>query len=181
MTSELFVKQLKLLTPSVESFSRLGYPPDLVEKNIKSYICLPADSGQNIIYANSELLKLVSFYNCSSVQVGLINFRSAVEEIENYYLIGNFDADLLAVSKITLEVVVLDYTNLDWIIWHCASNGARFLDAILAAAECISRCVNDTSLAYDNSYTLSYVLKCSQLAGGDKYKEFYKTLLGYDE
>lgn len=177
MNIDNFVLKLRKLKPSRESFERLGYPPDLIEKRTMAYECLQLRSKKKSNVSN-EILDLLYSYDCSNIEIGIVSFTNNVQEEENFFIIGSAESDLLTLSKITLEVNVVDCQDLDWIIWPCASNGEFFLNAILLAAEFFSMRVDNPSLSDNHKFTHKYVLQCVDAAGGDKYEEFYKTLLG---
>lgn len=180
MTSSEFAQKLEKLTPSKESFLKLGYSSDMVNKRLSEYKCI----GKEYIpqsYLNDDLLRLLTSYDCSAIQIGVVSFAKKIQEEENFYILGDVEADILALSKITLEVQVLDHENIDWVIWTCAANGGYFLDAMLCAAEFFSIRIKNTELANDINFTYENVLKCATKAGGEKYIDFYKMLLGYDE
>lgn len=180
MLKEQFAKELKKLTPAKEDFINLGYSFELANNRLKEYECI--FKGEDFKrYTNDELLDLLTFYDCSGLQIGIISFAKEIKENADYYLIGEAEADILALSKVTLEVIVLDHENTDWPIWTCAANGEHFLDAILHTASFFSSRIKNPKLVSNISYTYSNVLQCTDKAGGEKYLDFYKVLLGYDE
>lgn len=93
-------------------------------------------------------------------------------------LFGEVEADLLAVSKITLEVKVLDYIVPTHVISDCAANGERFLDSLALCAEYFFKTYNDSALAENISYAHEFAIQSAEKAGGEKYVDFYQLLLG---
>ena len=181
MDKDEFALKLKMFKPSKEAFLPYGFKEGEIEKMVRRYDCIPVDAKTYPSDVNSEVLKLLYSYDCSIVEIGILTFSKKVEEIEDYFIIGEVEADILALNKITLEVQVLDHSNLSWVIWPCASNGNYFLDALLLSVEYFSQLLNKPELAANPSFAYEYVLRCSEKAGGDKHIEFYKLLLGYFE
>lgn len=180
MNKERFVSELRELKPSAESFASLGYSPDLIRKRLSGYECKKRPKQIFNIQVSCELVDLINSYDCTNVEVGVLSFGSKISETPDFVMVGNVEADILAIRKITMEIVVLDHVNFDWIIWACASNGKNFLDALIICVEFFSKRINNPQLATNHGYTYETVLICAEKAGGDKYLDFFKLLLGYD-
>ncbi|HZH63780.1 MAG TPA: hypothetical protein VEY10_02740 [Flavisolibacter sp.] len=182
MEAENFVTELKKLSPPKSAYLNLGYPPSLAAEKLKAYECMSLNTKElsHQYFGNNVLLELLCNYNCSKIEIGVVSFVEKLVEVEDYYIIGNVEADILALNKLTLEVEVLDHENLDWTIWSCAANSEYFLNAILKCAEYFNKTICSNELSENSAFTYEYVLQCSDKAGGDKYIEFYKMLLGYD-
>src|SRR5690606_33524721 len=99
----------------------------------------------------------------------------------DFFFLGEAEGDILAVSKITGEIVVLDQMNLQWLIWPCAANGAAFLEAVLLAIGFFSKRISGEISIDDTKSIKHYVSLCSEAAGGEKYADFFKALLGDEE
>ncbi len=179
MNKDSFVKEIKRYTPSRDDFKGLGVSEGFIERELKKYDCFQREAPISNVFINSEVLHLVNWYDCSKLEIGVLRFSNIISETEDHYLIGEIEADVLAVNKITLEIEVLDYTDLNWVIWSCAQNGQMFLDAILLSAEYFSKMLTNDDLNQDTAFRHKYVLECAEKAGGGKYIEFYKLLLGY--
>jgi len=179
MHIEDFVEKLKLLAPSKDSLKKRNLPDDFINRFIQSYHC-DAKSRINLdFYSNDVILKLLQYYDCSKVEIGIVTFASEINEEENFYQIGNVEQDILALNKTLLSIEVLDYANTNYIIWKCASSSSNFLDALLLCTEFFTLRVIDFSLGDDNKYLLERVNLCTEKAGGNQYRDFYKMLLGY--
>ncbi|MDA3616330.1 hypothetical protein [Polluticaenibacter yanchengensis] len=163
-----------------EDYIKLGYLENDIENELREFKCFTKKGNINETYSNNELLNLLSKYDCSNVRIGILVFYENVEETDNYYILGEAETDLLTLNKVTLEIQVLDYTNTDYVIYNCASNGENFMDALLLAANLFSNRIKDLNLAFNEYYTYEFVVACSSKAGGDKYLDFYKVLLGCD-
>ena len=97
-----------------------------------------------------------------------------------YYFVGKVEVDHLVVNKVTNEVEVLDFDNLQNKLWSCAANASKFLDALIFCASFSKQCMFDDDLWENNDIILKTALEISEVAGGEEvYEEFYKMLLGY--
>lgn len=178
MDRDRFVVKLKEFTPSREVYEKLGFSEAFIAKMIRSHECVPIEELRINPEPNSEILKLLSFYDCSTVEIGVLSFNNEVSEVEDYYIIGNVEADLLALNKITLEIQVLDYLVPTHVIWDCAANGECFLDSLALCAEYFFKTYNDAALAENTSFAHEYAIQSAEKAGGEKYADFYQLLLG---
>ena len=180
MDKDTFVNVLLQLAPSIEELKKHGLTDDFISQFIESYKCYPKDGSKNI-YTNDELLMLLQSYDCSKIEIGIVSFLNEIIETEDYFEIGGVEQDILAINKITLEVEVLDHEATGHTIWSCASNSMNFLQAILSVADFFSSKLKAYPAEPDNNVVLKRVQKCTYEAGGEKYIDFYKMLLGYDE
>ena len=178
MKKDEFVFRLKQLAPSREDYHRLNFSDDSITELIKRFECNPLNNDLFNSIKNDEILELLNTYDCSKVEIGLLNLNKTVQEFPNYYLIGKIDSDIIALNKITLEIETLDHEGRNHLLWSCAASSKRFLNSILTAAEFFSRRIKDPGLANNKVFTNEYVLNCTDKAGGKKYIDFYKMLLG---
>jgi hypothetical protein len=178
MDKDMFVNELIKLAPSIAELKKHELPDDFINHFIESYKCYQKDSSKNI-YTNDELLLLLQSYDCSKIEIGIVSFLNEIVETEDYFEIGNVEQDILSINKITLEVEVLDHEAADHVIWSCASNSRNFLQALLSAADFFSSKLKVYPIEPENTVILKRVQKCTYEAGGDKYIDFYKMLLGY--
>ncbi|SJZ93259.1 hypothetical protein [Sediminibacterium ginsengisoli] len=176
MEASLFVEKLKMLAPLKEEFKGLDMPDDFIEQLISSYNCT-LKTNDNLVFLKDPILTLLNSYDCSNLEIGIIKFYNNPIENVDYYKIGNVDADILILEKLTLKIVVLDYANLDHIIWECASNSANFLEALLVCSECLTSKLKSISAEIPYSITSAYINRCAIAAGGEQYIDFYKMLL----
>ena len=108
----------------------------------------------------------------------MISFGSEVNESEDYYYVGKFEVDFLCVSKFSKEVVVLAFDDPLTEAYKCAQNSSVFLEAIIVAGKFLEKCCLDEALSSNQSTICSIAENCSEIAGGKKYLNFYKVLLG---
>jgi len=182
MLNELdFAARLKMLSPSKEDMIKKNLPEDFVDNFLQRYICIKRTSFKRPSFLDNTLLNLVSNFDCSKIEIGIISFLPEFVEKPSFYYVGNAEQDIIVLDKTFLSVNVVDAFYPDHIIWKCASNAENFLEALLVAADFFTSRVKDTSLLTNESYTLERASICSEIAGGDAYLKFYKMLFGYNE
>lgn len=108
----------------------------------------------------------------------MVRFRDVPEPASYGYIIGQVEADYLALEASSGEVTVRDITGSDHIIWKCARDGASLLAALATAAEYLSACmtINRAEAALQRN-TLN---DCVRVAGGPLYRSFFEMLLGVE-
>lgn len=176
MTPEYFVLKLKELSPTKDILSANGFSDEEIAQIMKSYTCAPRAGHVNV--HSDTLLRLLSAYDCSNLEIGLIRFKEEVVEDVSYYIVGEVEADFLGISKTTKEVHVLDHTVPEHVVSFCASNSDAFLDALLSFASFLYLRLKNETLLDNTTFTKLWVQVCTDKAGGEKYLEFYKMLLG---
>lgn len=176
MDSRTFVIQLGRLAPSVPQLERLGFTHGQIDDFRKSFLCQERQSENT---ETNELLRLLIEWDLSQIQVGMVRFLSKPEQVSSDRVcIGSVEADPLVLLYRTGEIVVEESGMPDHILWAAAKNGPMFLDALILAAEFLSkRSVGEIDYE-DNSAAWGMVERCASLAGGDKYLRFYSMLLG---
>jgi hypothetical protein len=179
MPIEYFVSRLNNLKPSEEDLIKLGFDEVFIKSVIDGYQCKKRTHVLNGILNKNTIISLMQEYDCSSVQIGLIQLHNRIIEEEDFYRIGEVEADILVLNKITFQIEVRELLSLDNILWTCASNADNFLDTLLICAQFFSLRIKKPELADDISFTHKTVLECSQASGGIEYIDFYKMLLGY--
>ena len=173
-----FVNILKAI-PSEENankYKELGLDDDFIREYIGRYFFIENKVKQ---YDGEDPIKqLVSNYDGNSVAIGLITFDIKPYEDDLYYYFGRFEIDLLAINKNTGEINQLEYGSDSHLLNSAAKSGLLFLEALIEAAKFLDECGIDDDLYEDQVAINAIADKCSQLAGGDTYLDFYRVLLG---
>jgi hypothetical protein len=180
MTESTFAKQLADLAPRKYKIVDNGLPMEFIDEFIKSYVCIEKVASTLNNDVKDVLLRLLTKYDCSKVQIGQITFLKDIEEYNDFYVVGNIEQDLLVISKLTRNVEVVDFFKNDHIIWKCAIDSDHFLKAMLIAASLFTSAIEDYSLSDDNSYLLGFLNKSVAEAGGLEYYAFFRMLIGYN-
>ncbi len=171
-----FVSELKKI-PNKERISQLkkiGLDEGFIEEYIGCYTFKQIGNKK----IDNPIGNLANNYDGTSVAIGMITFDINWVEDDSYFFFGKFEVDLLAINKKTGEIKLLDHENLEYVMQDCALNGSNFLCAILKAATFLEKLPYDENLANDQKQICEMAIACSNIAGGDKYLGFYKTLLG---
>jgi hypothetical protein len=130
------------------------------------------------VHTTDPLIRLVNNYDVSKTEIGMIWFANDVTESEDYYYVGKLEVDYLFISKFSFEVVILPFDDPLNIAYRCAQNSFLFLDALIEAGKFLETCGVDWSLSDDEKIICSMAEHCAEIAGDEKYKNFYKVLLG---
>jgi len=141
MKYENFIAKLKEVPFQFDEYRKIGLKESYIDNNIKSYSCNFKTNKLDSSFSD-EILKMVDLCNVQKVQIGMIVFYQEVEEEEEFFKFGEYDKDILGISKTTLEAVLLDNSTSD-LVYSCAQNGKKFLDALIVAAKFLeSRIIN---------------------------------------
>lgn len=176
MLAETFIKKLEENAPSLEDLKKIGLNEKEAEKFISKYFGTEKSFYQNVY--RDELLRLVNNYDLKNVEVRMISFYEKIEQDIKFFYIGKAEVDLLVVNKSTGEVQIYEFDSSDHLLWDCAANGAKFLDAIMHSVPFSIKCIFDDDLWNNNKVILEIALECAEIAGGDKYADFFKVYLG---
>lgn len=179
MLAENFIKKLKENAPSIESLKGIGFKDAEAEKFVLSYIGVEKSFYQNVY--KDELLRLVNNFDLQNLEVRMISFYEKIEEDLNFYFVGKAEVDLLVVNKMTGGVQIYEFDSPHHLLWDCAANGAKFLEAVMHSEPFSNKCMFDEKLWNNNKIILEIALDSAEIAGGDKYIDFFKVYLGYFE
>ncbi|MEK6153608.1 hypothetical protein WIW50_10130 [Flavobacteriaceae bacterium 3-367] len=179
MTSSEFVDNLKLIAPSEKSLVEQGLKKDFIENYLDGY---------NLKMINSEtvtddpLLDLIYKYDISNLDIGMIRFenRDDIMDTGRFILFGSYDADVVAIDKITNEVVVLDWEEESRIMGKCSKDTETFLSALLKVAEFNEKMSSNDNLLNDQDAIKNKAREIASTAGGENYIDFYLNILGYE-
>lgn len=177
MSEREFIEKLKGIPYSREEYAKLGVSDSFIEDTIASYNPKPRKHA-SIIQKMDPLISMVNDYDVSKTEIGMIWFGSEVTESEDYYYVGQFEADYLCISKFSHEVVILAFDDPLNAVYKCAQNSFLFLDAIIEAARFLETCGVDVNVGNNQKTICSMAEHCAEMAGGKTYLGFYQVLLG---
>ncbi len=171
-----FISNLALLAPSKDKLINLGFDERGAEREIQSYIVGNREKSISVPDLG-EISILFSDYNPSQIEISFICFSDIPSELsENIYSIGKVEADILALDIKTTEVFVYEHCTNGHILWYCALGGENFLKASLELARYFTKNVFLEEENLDEAEIVAN--RCTEIAGGPKYGDFYKMLLG---
>ena len=178
MLAKEFIARLKFMAPSIDLLIDSGLTVKDANNIIDKYIGAEKTSSQQVEY-NNELLLLLDRFDLRKVEVLLITFNESVRQDLDFYYIGKVEVDHLVINKTTNEIQVLEFDDPRNHLWDCAKNGEKFLDALIKCVSFSNQCMFDDDLYNDSNAILKAAKEYSIVAGGEKYEEFYKMILGY--
>jgi hypothetical protein len=170
-----FTNKIKKLTPSKENLVNSGFSNERAKEIIKHYFICNKD---NQLEVKSEIVKLLTNYDVSNVEIGMIRFQKDLIESNRYFYFARFELDYLANDKQTDEIVLIDYNSDEFVMCKCALNSSCFLDAVLFACEGLTLFLLDENISNNENYVKQLIEKCTLIAGGNEYFDFYQTFLG---
>lgn len=171
-----FKNALREVRPTAESLAGIGLQGNDVAEISASFEVRERGISKDNNLPDATLHDLFVGYDVTSVAVGMVRFRGVPEQVPYGYIIGEVEADYLALEAGSGEITVHDITRATHVIWSCAQNGASLLSALAEAAKYLGACITvDQSGSDVQRQSLD---RCTLLAGGPKYRDFYRMLLG---
>ncbi len=154
MKAAEFIERLKTLTPPIV----VGTFEDLED------------------YGN-ELVNLVMNYDVSDVDFGDITFEDEVFGDDETFELGMFEEKILIIDKASGEVRVEDDDEDGTIVFTCADNGEKFIDALWVAVRYFSFQLNEKLKETDIESCELKAKQCAEVAGSEDYYPFYLDFL----
>ncbi|GGH14923.1 hypothetical protein FAZ19_07050 [Sphingobacterium alkalisoli] len=174
MKASEFVEGLKKIKIDAGPLKKRGLSDQFIEDFKRAYYAPP--TGSNCVSPH-PVVELVENYDCSSLEIGMVTFDEKIEETEDYLFFGKADEHDLAID-ITTGAVVMVESGFDDILFNCAQNDARFLAAILNIGVFLLRRVFEAGLSENDELNIQMAEEFGDIAGGEKYYDFYKMMLG---
>jgi len=179
MNAAEFVQNLAALMPGREALAAAGLRDEDMSAALGSYVCA-ARECQARPAGRDAAIALVDDWDASRAKIGMVQFLERSLPCPLGTQIGVMEVDPLVVTGATGEVVVVDENEPAFVMCYAAENGARFLDALIVAAQFLEKRARD-EIAYDDFAAAQAAAKeCSAAAGGPKYENFYRELLSAD-
>lgn len=178
MNQNEFVKQLLTLPFEDSVYKDGGLDDEFIKKNKNRYIALKRKIPYNSNTAfNDPIISFIQEYDAKNVEIGMINFGKEIVNSSNFIVFGTFELDRLAISIITKEIVMLPESS-DEIGMYCAMNGQKFLECVVFIGKFLEKRGIDDNLYDDENANSLIAEQCAELAGGNKYLNFYRMMLG---
>lgn len=179
MTANQFAEKLRACAPPVGKLRDQGVSAAGVERIRAGYFCGYRGSA-SVQDRKDPLFDLLENYDLSGVEIGSICFCNEVDRSGSKWRIGSCEQDWLVVEPQSGEIQVVDFSRNEHVLWECAANGSKFLDALLLAADFLGRCGWDVQLYNDQSAHQRVATECTNAGGGERYRNFYLTICGCD-
>lgn len=123
------------------------------------------------------LVELVVNYDMHEIFLGDIHFGEEAYEDETTYEVGMFEEKVLIVDKESGEVRVEDDDDEGTILFSCAQNSEKFLDAVWVSISHLSQRLNQALKDTDLEVCYQKAMECAEIAGSEDYFPFYQDLL----
>lgn len=174
MKASEFIEGLKGISVRTDLLKKQGVSDQFIEDRKRFYLAAYKGGGHVSQY---PLVELVENYDCSNVEIGMIKFDERVEVKGRFIFTGRFEVDDLAIDLTTGSVVMLE-CGLEHILYNCAQNDSSFLEAILNIAVFLERRTVEEGLYENEELNIQMAEEFGDIAGGEKYYDFYKMMLG---
>lgn len=175
MDTDDFAKQLAASAPSKSALARAGLGPTETETFARTFRCVrqevtnPEEGWESGFWDGWDL---------GDVEIGMIRFLSSPVVRGNVVHIGFVEADPLLVDYESGSVFAEEMSHPGHTLWRVAKNREMLLDALVCAAEFLSkRGVGEIDFD-DDPASRACARSCASLAGGDEYLPFYLMLVG---
>jgi hypothetical protein len=167
MDADTFLSCLNDAMPTRESLRDYGLDDEEIE-GIRAVFSAPARNnareGQS-----SELERLVAQFDCSRLEVGLVNFLGEIEFHLHGRIFAYCEADPLVVRENGV-VAMYDHADPCSMQTECSSDSEKFLDALCEFIQIRTHKSSWKGRLQDASES------CANAAGGVRYKQFYDIL-----
>lgn len=178
--ADYFSALLSQAAPSLERLVSLGISVSDAEEILRSFRLPRLAARVNVAeLTDGALDELLHWYDCSTLQIGLISFFPTDDVTTSGRVIGAAEADHLVLDQVTGEIIVEELDSDGHVLWSCASGGENLLRALVLAADYLGRCMAAPQPLPSDEGNAALVA-CTQAAGGEKYRPFFSALLGLD-
>lgn len=178
MTHIEFADKLCQVPLEKDLYRKLGCSESLITDNERRACFIEKADFKNLAGNSDDPIEnLVNTYDVANVEIGMVRFNQKVNHRHDYALFGKFEMDDLAINSITKEVILLE-EGIRHILLYCAANSSAFLTALLCMAAFLEKRGVDNSLFENEFVQKQFAIACADVAGGEKYVDFYNLMLG---
>jgi len=178
MEPDTFVKELANAAPNASNLERSGLSKEQARDLVKSFLCVKRELPLAEVSGSDRLLELLRKWDLSKVEIGMVRFPDPPTERSGKMCVGCVEADPLVILPDTGEIAVHELGTKEHLLWLVAKNGSTLLDALVIAARFLEKRGAGTIDFDDYKAARLVALDCASAAGGDRYADFYKMLLG---
>jgi hypothetical protein len=178
MKPDVFVKELAAVAPSASDLEKCGLSQDQARDFVNSFLCVKREHPLPKLNGADELLDLLRDWDLSKVIIGMVRFPNPPTEQLGKMCVGRVEADPLVIISDIGEIAVHELGTKEHLLWPVAHCGSNLLDALIIAARFLGKTAVGTIDFNNYEAARSVALECASAAGGDRYLDFYKMLLG---
>jgi hypothetical protein len=179
MDPETFVKQLAQAAPGLAELTKCGLTGDEASEFIKSFHGLRRKQPLAEPRCADLILELLRNWDLTKVLVGMVRFDDPQVDASGMIRVGYVEADPLVLLPHG-EAVVFEFGTNCHLLWHAAKDSSALLDALIPAAQFLGERGVGKIEWDDSERARTAATRCALAAGGDKYSDFYRMLLGAD-
>jgi len=177
MKAKQFVERLEALAPTIESLRKIGLNEDEAIAERNTYYCSKRPNPL-LMSGSNEVVTLLTEWNIGQIEIGMIRFFDEPVQIKEGLQIALVEADPLVITN---EGEMITYEkNSQHILWRVAQNPDSFLDALLIAANFLTKTGMEIIDFEDVDAAKQAANDCAMVSGGRHYTQFYLMLLGGD-
>jgi hypothetical protein len=170
MDAQTFAIKLIEAAPSDEALHKIGLSEEAIEKERISYQPVPKIQVDQL--SGDPLIDLIVHFDLSNVEIGMIRFENQIRKEVNRWIIGAVETDHLVLDLHTRGIRVDDFRT-GSLLWDCARDSSRFLDALVLAAQFLAKCMIDESVYADSNASNRTACACAEAAGERRiYRSF---------
>ncbi len=174
MNAEDFLKVIQSAMPDYEELKEYGLEDREIIDIQSTFKFTRKIQDTNLKKSVSELERMISEYDCSKIELGLIRFIKDSKQLKNGVMCAYSEADLLIVND-DGSVSIYDHAEPNRITQNCAVDSSCFFDALAEFID-IRKHKLDWRGRIDEAAE-----RCGGIAGGSQYEKFYFSLLSFFE
>lgn len=176
MTHIEFVDGLRKVPFERGVYTKLGLDENFIYANEARYNITRKKMHESS-NSGDPIKDLLEQYEVTNMEIGMVHFNQVLSFRGMYVLFGKVEVDDLGINEVTKEILVLE-EGTQHILWYCAANSQAFLAALLEIAHFMEKQSVDESLFENEDAQILIADECADIAGGSKYVDFYRMLLG---
>lgn len=177
MKAEQFVERLEALAPAITDLQKVGLNKDEAIAERKTYHCDKRTKPLSLPSSN-EVVALLTGWNAGQIEIGMIRLFDEPVQVNGGLQIGLVEADPLVITD-EGEMIVYERDS-QHILWRVAQSPDSFLDALVIAADFLTKTGIDIIDFEDIDAAKQASNSCAEAVGGSNYTQFYLMLLGGD-
>lgn len=160
MTAKLFVKEINTILDQNKNLEDLS-PNKFRIKPRKHQTAF-----------KDELSYLINNYVMEEIEIGMFTFLESYSVMNDYLIFGKYEMDLLAIDRITREIVLIDHDQTDYVMMKCAKGSNEFIELLFFFSKLIIKQLFNFQTNIPNKKRLY------EISGGEAYKSFVDYIFG---
>ncbi|MFT3822677.1 MAG: hypothetical protein QM731_02110 [Chitinophagaceae bacterium] len=173
-----FLKGIQLIPLDDSEYRKVGLSEEFIANNKERYCNYKRNPNSTKDDTNGDpLVELLTEFDMRKLFIGMIEFNEGVKKLKDFWVFGRFEIDELAINTTSGEIVLIEELTNKTLL-YCAKNSSAFLEALVFIGRFLEKRVVDDTLFEDESINIAIAEKSAEIAGGNKYFNFYRTMVG---